>query len=51
MAADYNVTYIVNSDAHHPKDVSANHEEAPGIGQRLVFVMLYLIHLESNRAK
>jgi len=46
MAADYSVTYVVNSDAHHPKDVSANLEEAARIGERIGLTMVDLSYLE-----
>jgi len=54
MAADYNITYIVNSDAHHPKDVSANLEEAARIGEKIGLTMADLSYLEltsTERAK
>ena len=46
MAADYDVSYIVNSDAHHPKDVNANLQEAANIGQQNGLVMADLGYLE-----
>ena len=47
MASDYDILYIVNSDAHHPKDVNANLEEADAIGQKFNLTRADLSHLES----
>ena len=46
MASDYDILYIVNSDAHHPDDVNANLEEANSIGQQNGLTMADLSHLE-----
>ncbi len=46
MASDYNIEYIVNSDAHHPRDVDANIEEAASIGRQFGLTMTDLSHLE-----
>ena len=47
MAADYDIEFIVNSDAHHPQDVSANIEEAAAIGHKFGLKMADLSHLET----
>lgn len=46
MAADYEIQFIVNSDAHRPTDVAANLEEAASIGQQCGLTMADLSHLE-----
>lgn len=47
MAADYDIEFIVNSDAHHPKDVNANIEEAAAIGKQCGLTMANLGYLET----
>ena len=34
LASDYDITVVVNSDAHHPNDVGANMSDAAAIGER-----------------
>ncbi|MBX2824837.1 MAG: histidinol-phosphatase [Gammaproteobacteria bacterium] len=46
LAAEYDVTVIVNSDAHHPEDVTANMAEAAAIGQQFNLKFADLSHLE-----
>jgi len=46
LAAEYDVTVIVNSDAHHPEHVSANMAEAAAIGQRFNLKFADLSYLE-----
>jgi len=46
MAADYDIEFIVNSDAHRPQDVNANLDEAASIGLALGLSIADLSHLE-----
>jgi len=46
MAADYAIEYIVNSDAHNPRDIDANLEEANNIGKQFGLKLADLSYLE-----
>lgn len=46
LASDYDVSVIVNSDAHRPQDVASNLQEAAAIGDRFGLKLVDLTHLE-----
>ncbi len=47
LAAEYDVQFIVNSDAHCPEDIIANMEEAAAIGHGLGMTIADLSYLET----
>lgn len=49
LAADYDVTVVVNSDAHRPEDVSRSMHEAARIGQHYGLRFADLSYLETRR--
>jgi histidinol-phosphatase (PHP family) len=49
LAAEYNVTAIVNSDAHRPEDVASNLQQAAAIAADLGLLLADLGHLEARR--
>jgi histidinol-phosphatase (PHP family) len=51
LAADYDVTVIVNSDAHRPQDVGGNMSEAAAIGERYGLQFADLGYLQANCGK
>lgn len=50
LASEYDVEFIVNSDAHSPEDIVANMAEAYAIGQNLGLAAADLGYLESSKA-
>lgn len=46
LAAEYEIEFIVNSDAHSPEDIIGNMEEAAAIGERLGLAAADLSYLE-----
>ena len=48
LASDYDIEVIVNSDAHHPKDVTGNMQEAFEIGEKFGLKFADLSHLECD---
>jgi histidinol-phosphatase (PHP family) len=51
LAADYDITVVVNSDAHRPEDVGANMSEAAAIGERYGLQFADLGYLQANCRK
>jgi histidinol-phosphatase (PHP family) len=49
LAADYDITFIANSDAHRPRDVASNLGEAAAIGQCYGLEPADLAYLEPGR--